>query len=313
VGIGTSSPEAKLHVVGDMKLVDGTQGAGKIMISDADGLASWQDAASISDGDWTVNGNNLYSNITGNVGIGTTTPNEKLEITGGNVAVDNGITSRLKFVNGSTLLSEIGQYNTTGMFIANKQDGDIRFHTGLSNDTKMIIKSSGNVGIGTSAPVHPLQMGSGAHCTSGGVWTNASDISKKYNINSLGYGLDEVLLMRPTSYKYKSDDSESIGFIAQEMEEVIPEVVSGEEGEKGIAYGLLTSVLVKAMQELADRNDQLVEKVGGQQLVIEQLKAENELLKVQNIEMKSNDAELKAEIENIKSILGVNNEIVNNK
>jgi len=89
--------------------------------------------------------------------------------------------------------------------------------------------------------------------------------------------------------------------------------VSGEEGEKGIAYGLLTSVLVKAMQELADRNDQLVEKVGGQQLVIEQLKAENELLKVQNIEMKSNDAELKAEIENIKTMLGMNNEIVENK
>src|SRR5688500_5567296 len=42
VGIGTPSPTAKLHVNGTMKVVDGTQGAGKILTSDATGLASWQ-------------------------------------------------------------------------------------------------------------------------------------------------------------------------------------------------------------------------------------------------------------------------------
>ncbi len=171
-----------------------------------------------------------------------------------------------------------------------------------TNATKrMTIDSIGNVGIGTTSPTHPLHMASGAHCTSGGVWTNASDISKKYSINPLGYGLDEVLLMRPTSYIYKTDDSESIGFIAQEMEEVIPEVVSGQEGEKGIAYGLLTSVLVKAIQE-----QQAI--IDVQQTEIEAMKAENVLLKAQNVEMKTTDVELKAEIESIKSILGASAE-----
>lgn len=42
VGIGTSSPVAKLEVQGSVKIVDGTQGAGKELISDAGGLASWQ-------------------------------------------------------------------------------------------------------------------------------------------------------------------------------------------------------------------------------------------------------------------------------
>jgi uncharacterized protein (TIGR02145 family) len=42
VGIGTSTPSAKLHVNGTFKVVDGTQGAGKILTSDATGLASWQ-------------------------------------------------------------------------------------------------------------------------------------------------------------------------------------------------------------------------------------------------------------------------------
>ncbi|HQW01643.1 MAG TPA: FISUMP domain-containing protein [Saprospiraceae bacterium] len=42
VGIGTTTPNAKLHVSGAVKISDGTQGAGKILTSDATGLASWQ-------------------------------------------------------------------------------------------------------------------------------------------------------------------------------------------------------------------------------------------------------------------------------
>lgn len=41
VGIGTTSPTAKLEVVGSVKIVDGTQGNGKVLTTDADGLASW--------------------------------------------------------------------------------------------------------------------------------------------------------------------------------------------------------------------------------------------------------------------------------
>jgi uncharacterized protein (TIGR02145 family) len=42
VGIGTPTPNAKLHVNGTFKVTDGSQGAGKILTSDAAGLASWQ-------------------------------------------------------------------------------------------------------------------------------------------------------------------------------------------------------------------------------------------------------------------------------
>jgi hypothetical protein len=42
VGIGTTSPSATLEVIGDVKIVDGTQGTGKVLTSDAAGLASWQ-------------------------------------------------------------------------------------------------------------------------------------------------------------------------------------------------------------------------------------------------------------------------------
>ena len=42
VGIGTTAPNAKLHVVGSIKMVDGNQASGKILTSDASGVASWQ-------------------------------------------------------------------------------------------------------------------------------------------------------------------------------------------------------------------------------------------------------------------------------
>ncbi len=241
-----------------------------------------------------------------NVGIGTSSPLYKLHIkadgaaenfeavTTGNSVYSNYTNTTVQGIVG---VDGYGLSGTPNQFsVATWSNHPIAFFTNATQ--KMTILANGNVGIGTTSPAHPLQMGSGAHCTSGGVWTNASDISKKYSINSLGYGLEEVLLMRPTSYKYKTDDSESIGFIAQEMEEVIPEVVSGEEGEKGIAYGLLTTVLVKAMQE----QQELIEK---QQEEINNLKTNNEGLQTKLSEMDK----LKAEIENIKTMLGINSEI----
>ena len=47
----------------------------------------------------------------------------------------------------------------------------------------------------------------------------------------------------------KTDDEQQIGFIAQELELDIPEVVGGEDGNKGVSYGQLTAVLTKAIQE----------------------------------------------------------------
>lgn len=45
VGIGTTEPDAKLHVVGNIKIEDGNEGAGKVLMSDASGVGSWQAVA----------------------------------------------------------------------------------------------------------------------------------------------------------------------------------------------------------------------------------------------------------------------------
>ena len=93
-----------------------------------------------------------------------------------------------------------------------------------------------------------------ARITDSGVFTNASDISLKKDIADIEYGIDTVKSLQPRKYKMKSDDKEQVGFIAQEMESHVPEIVSvgvtpdGDE-HKGISYGQLTAVLTKALQE----------------------------------------------------------------
>jgi hypothetical protein len=80
VGIGTTSPGAKLDVNGPIKITDGSQGAGKVLTSDASGLASWQSPTAGSDSDWMLSGNDMYSIPSGNVGIGTTSPHPSVKL-----------------------------------------------------------------------------------------------------------------------------------------------------------------------------------------------------------------------------------------
>ena len=83
VGVGITSPTAKLDISGKVKITDGTQGAGKVLTSDANGLASWQTpAASGGSSQWVTNGTSIYYN-NGNVGVGTTSPLSKLSVGSG--------------------------------------------------------------------------------------------------------------------------------------------------------------------------------------------------------------------------------------
>ncbi len=99
--------------------------------------------------------------------------------------------------------------------------------------------------------------GNGAHLTKQGQWEDSSDINKKHNIQDISYGLDEVMKLRPVSFDWNGTNTHDIGFIAQEVKEIIPEVVSGEEGNMTMSYSAINSVLAKALQELKEENDLL--------------------------------------------------------
>jgi hypothetical protein len=107
-----------------------------------------------------------------------------------------------------------------------------------------------------------------AYLSSSGNWTNASDVSLKKDITDLTYGIDVLKNLKPRKYKMKADDKEQIGFIAQEVEADVPEVVDASETpngdqHKGLAYGNLTAVLTKALQEAVTKIETLEAKVAA--------------------------------------------------
>jgi len=99
--------------------------------------------------------------------------------------------------------------------------------------------------------------------------TTASDKRLKENIEALPYGLDDVMKMRAVEFDWKKDKANGkerghdIGVIAQEMEEIVPEVVKeydglqGKDDFKAVDYSKLVPVLIKSIQELKAEIEEL--------------------------------------------------------
>ncbi len=99
-----------------------------------------------------------------------------------------------------------------------------------------------------------------------GSYYRLSDRRQKENIKDIAYGLDEVMRLRPVTHTWLQGDSSkvSIGLIAQEVEEILSEVVNtsmdGESDVKALDYNGIIPVLIKSIQELNERIKQLESK-----------------------------------------------------
>ncbi|MBK7890754.1 MAG: tail fiber domain-containing protein [Bdellovibrionales bacterium] len=203
VGIGTSAPGAKLEVAGQVKITGGTPGAGKVLTSDATGLASWTTPSGTTQ--WTTSGSDIYYN-TGNVGIGTATPTVPLEVKGSFLVQDAGTTGSSISLTGNTGVLKIRDANDTGY-----AQGSISFEDGsgftigsigtynlfnsagdptafglsaknnfrvdTNGANRMIITSAGNVGIGTTAPSTKLEVSGDLSLTNTGVTDGTRNIA----------------------------------------------------------------------------------------------------------------------------------------
>jgi hypothetical protein len=93
------------------------------------------------------------------------------------------------------------------------------------------------------------------------VVNSVSDINKKKDIKTIQNALDTVLKLRGVSFKWKDNDYPSIGLIAQEVEEIIPELVSTDEfGEKSIAYSNIIGLLIESIKDIKEEINQLKNK-----------------------------------------------------
>jgi endosialidase-like protein len=206
----------------------------------------------------------------------------------GTVSASNNST-----LNGVTNLTD-GSGNTLGRLSYTATNGNsawvggpskgVTIYTNDGNTRALDVTSAGNVGIGTTSPDMLLTVGgsspsgSVAHFenSTGSCYINptttslscSSDVRLKTNVNSLASStLDALLQLRPVTYNWKSESattSSHTGFIAQEVQPILPDLISqGPDGFLTMNYAGLTPYLVKAVQELVQKFDDLATTVAG--------------------------------------------------
>jgi hypothetical protein len=223
VGVGTATPGYSLDVTGDINFTGALTQNGTAY------------GGSSSSGEWIiVNTNEIHYSL-GNVGIGLSNPNYDLDVAG-NINFTGALTQ-----NGTTYG---GSSSSGGEWVI--------------VNTNEIHYSLGNVGIGLSNPNYPLHVSGDIYAT--GNVTAYSDKRKKTNLQIISDALNKVSNLN--GYTYEKDGTKYTGLIAQEVLEVLPEAVVGnEEDGYGLAYGNMVGILVEAIKELTNEVKNLKEKL----------------------------------------------------
>ncbi len=288
VGIGTTWPTEKLH------LEDNTAAAavritqnhvdGYGLVVDVNNTDNNKYALQVRTGDGSLT-SRLYVRNDGNVGIGTTDPgglldlykasgNMKLLMSGGSFGSDihqinlrpNGDYGAAITV-GAGYSLEFTSFNEFDPFYFSNWDGTTK--------TRLVtILNSGNVGIGTTGPTYKLEVGTSGDGTSAiaNAWNTFSDERYKTNIIEIENALDIVSNLRGVEFDWKKSRKHSIGFIAQEVEKVLPQVVSTDKnGYKSVDYSRITSVLVEAVKKQQEKIEEQEARIKNLEASIKKL------------------------------------------
>lgn len=248
VGIGTGTPGYKLDVVGDVNISSGSNFR----------------IGGTAIGTTTINNNANNRIITGSGTANTLEAEANLTWDGSTIFQLTGTAGAGRLLVNSFEMSTV----SNNAYLINRAGGDFY----LNADTlvnNITLKSNGNVDI-TDLGTDPVYSNNGVLTN-----TNPSDKRLKQNINNFKYGLNEINKLNPVSFQYKDskDNSIKFGYIAQEVKEIIPEAVETQkDGYLGMYPDKIDVVAVKAIQEL-------YQMVINQQTQIEELKSEVKQLK----------------------------------
>ena len=108
-----------------------------------------------------------------------------------------------------------------------------------------------------------------------------SDRRRKTDIRPLEYGLRELRLLEPVEFRWRADGTRDVGFIAQDVERVVPEAVrtgTDPAGMKSLRCGALVPVLVRSVQEVDARSRAALEECGRE---LGDLRARGEALRAE--------------------------------
>jgi hypothetical protein len=240
---------------------------------------------------WTTSGTNIFYNLSGNVGIGTTAPAYKFDVNGSikgdTLTVANGITCTNGDINlnaNRQAVSFTAGNDKAWIFMeqngADANDGSLYICTGndssepiifcqgtntLIRNEKMRIHKNGYVGIGDNNPGTPLSVKGNV----GGVtiWAENdivaySDARVKTNLKTIDNALEKVCSISGYTFE-RTDETHSnairyAGVLAQEVQTVLPEVVRADaQGMLSVAYGNMVPLLIEAVKDLKKELDEL--------------------------------------------------------
>lgn len=246
-------------------------------------------ASQQTNSNFNISGNGIFN---GRIGVGTNAPVSKLDVRG-NMSI--GVTAFAP-----------GVFGANSLFVANDDGGDpnnyfridgsgnklyivassqpgattgtsITFRTGrpgIPEEDQVNIDPFGNVGISGLLAVTFGSGGNSAVCQTFNVLSAcSSSLRYKTAIQPLDSGLTLVRSLRPVSFKWKSDGSNDLGLIAEEVEAVEPRLVThNQKGEvEGVKYDHLSAVLISALKEQQVMIETQQQEIATQRSMIKKL------------------------------------------
>ncbi len=245
VGIGTSSPAARLHV----------EGLNNLHLSNASG-----------------NVNVDFSSF----GVSTSYPQARIQLidagfygadllfyTKANGSPTNALAERMRITSGGEVL--IGKtslnWNLTGIQTENNAKNLGITHNGSENN--LFLRKNDATGSMIRFWYNSTEVGSVSNTTTSTSYNTSSDYRLKQDLRTFN-GLSLVSAIKTYDYEWKSDKTRAFGVLAHELAEVVPYAVYGEkDGEymQGVDYSKIVPVLVKAIQELKLEIEELKAKL----------------------------------------------------
>ncbi len=250
VGFGTSTPVVELHVKDSdtptLRLEQDSSGGWTAQTWDVAGNESnffIRDATNGSKLPFRIQPNTPSSTLClksdGRVGIGTWSPEQALEIEGTGMDMQmiiqrtDGATAQLSAK--ANVVNIGSQTNHPVKFMVNQA-------------MALNLKTDGSI-----------LLGNGASCTAVGVWTNASSIALKENVQTLSSdeAIDTLKKLNPVKYNYKKEkDDRYVGFIAEE----VPELVAMKDRKTTSSMDIV-AVLTKVLQKQQDTIEKLEKRI----------------------------------------------------
>jgi hypothetical protein len=331
VGIGTNRPSEKLHVVGNV-LVQGNSPVWLELVSDLGddagisltasgvGVNMWKILRGGASPDLIIKESFPYPPFggdrvvvkagSGNVGIGTSAPSEKLHVLGTALIEGQGSES----YDEALRVVKQGTGRQLAAYFSNPSDDkdatvDVQLGGGtmlpwgwslqagsgtltISNVAAipvMYLRNTGYVGIGVASPEYRLDLPNTASAAGRGRanrWDTYSSQRWKTNIRTIDHAMDKVRELRGVYFDWKEQGGHDMGMIAEEVGRVVPEIVTYEANgtdATSMAYDRLVALLVEALKEQDARIAELEQTVAQNKRLEQRLDTLERLIQQQRV------------------------------